>query len=50
MTPRALSSLEGHGVSGFVWMFVASTLSVFHATMLINSLGHLWGSGTLCNH
>ena len=32
------------GVSGFVWGFVVSTLAVFHATMLINSLAHFWGT------
>lgn len=32
------------GASGLVWGFVVSTLAVFHATMLINSLAHLWGS------
>jgi stearoyl-CoA desaturase (delta-9 desaturase) len=32
------------GLPGFVWGFVVSTLAVFHATMLINSLAHVWGS------
>jgi stearoyl-CoA desaturase (delta-9 desaturase) len=32
------------GVPGLVWGFVVSTLAVFHATMLINSLAHVWGS------
>jgi stearoyl-CoA desaturase (Delta-9 desaturase) len=32
------------GASGFVWGFVVSTMLVFHATMLINSLAHMWGS------
>ena len=32
------------GGSGLVWGFVVSTLAVFHATMLINSLTHVWGS------
>jgi stearoyl-CoA desaturase (delta-9 desaturase) len=32
------------GVPGLVWGFVVSTLAVFHATMLINSLAHTWGS------
>lgn len=32
------------GASGLVWGFVVSTLVVFHATMLINSLAHVWGS------
>ncbi len=32
------------GFSGFVWGFVVSTLVVFHATMLINSLAHMRGS------
>ncbi len=32
------------GLPGFVWGFVLSTLAVFHATMLINSAAHLWGS------
>ncbi len=31
-------------VPGLVWGFVVSTVAVFHATMLINSLAHLWGS------
>ncbi len=32
------------GMPGFIWGFVVSTLAVFHATMLINSLAHVWGS------
>jgi stearoyl-CoA desaturase (delta-9 desaturase) len=32
------------GLPGLVWGFVVSTVLVFHATMLINSLAHLWGS------
>lgn len=32
------------GVPGLVWGFVVSTLAVQHATMLINSLAHVWGS------
>ncbi len=32
------------GLPGVVWGFVVSTLAVFHATMLINSLGHVWGT------
>jgi stearoyl-CoA desaturase (delta-9 desaturase) len=32
------------GASGLVWGFVVSTVLVFHATALINSLGHIWGS------
>lgn len=32
------------GVSGLVWGFVVSTLLVLHATALINSLGHVWGT------
>ena len=32
------------GIPGLVWGFVVSTLAVFHATMLINSLAHVWGS------
>jgi stearoyl-CoA desaturase (delta-9 desaturase) len=32
------------GAPGLVWGFVVSTLAVFHATMLINSAAHLWGS------
>jgi len=32
------------GVPGLVWGFVVSTLAVFHATMLVNSLAHVWGS------
>jgi stearoyl-CoA desaturase (delta-9 desaturase) len=32
------------GAPGLVWGFVVTTLAVFHATMLINSLAHVWGS------
>jgi stearoyl-CoA desaturase (delta-9 desaturase) len=32
------------GAPGLVWGFVVGTLAVFHATMLINSLAHVWGS------
>jgi stearoyl-CoA desaturase (delta-9 desaturase) len=30
--------------SGLVWGFVVSTIAVLHATALINSLAHVWGS------
>ena len=32
------------GLPGVFWGFVVSTLAVLHATMLINSLAHVWGS------
>jgi stearoyl-CoA desaturase (delta-9 desaturase) len=32
------------GAAGLVWGFVVSTLLVLHATALINSLGHVWGT------
>jgi len=32
------------GVPGLVWGFVVSTLLVLHATALVNSLGHVWGT------
>ncbi|MGD0675013.1 MAG: fatty acid desaturase [Polyangiaceae bacterium] len=32
------------GLAGVVWGFIVSTLAVFHATLLINSLAHVWGS------
>ena len=32
------------GLPGLVWGFVVSTLAVFHATMAINSVAHLWGA------
>jgi stearoyl-CoA desaturase (Delta-9 desaturase) len=32
------------GIPGVVWGFVVSTLAVFHATLLINSVAHMWGS------
>ncbi len=32
------------GFSGLVWGFVVSTIVLFHATLLINSLAHIWGS------
>jgi stearoyl-CoA desaturase (delta-9 desaturase) len=40
----ALGCFAIGGVSGLVWGFVVSTLAVFHATMLVNSLAHVWGS------
>jgi stearoyl-CoA desaturase (delta-9 desaturase) len=32
------------GWAGVVWGFVVSTVLVLHATMLINSLAHVWGT------
>lgn len=32
------------GAAGLVWGFVVSTIAVLHATALINSLAHVWGS------
>lgn len=32
------------GTAGLVWGFVLGTVAVFHATLLINSLAHVWGS------
>ncbi len=32
------------GLPGLVWGFFVGTMAVFHSTMLINSLAHLWGS------
>jgi len=32
------------GAPGLVWGFVVSTITVLHATALINSLAHVWGS------
>jgi stearoyl-CoA desaturase (delta-9 desaturase) len=40
----AFACLAIGGVPGVVWGFVVGTLAVFHATLLINSLAHLWGS------
>jgi stearoyl-CoA desaturase (delta-9 desaturase) len=40
----ALSCFALGGLPGLVWGFVVSTVLVFHATMLINSLAHMWGS------
>jgi stearoyl-CoA desaturase (delta-9 desaturase) len=40
----AIACVAIGGLPGFVWGFVVSTLAVFHATMLINSAAHLWGS------
>lgn len=40
----ALGCLAAGGLPGVVWGFVVSTVAVFHATLLINSLGHVWGS------
>lgn len=40
----ALGCFAVAGWGGVVWGFVLSTLLVFHATCLINSLAHVWGS------
>ncbi|HKQ68488.1 MAG TPA: acyl-CoA desaturase [Polyangiaceae bacterium] len=32
------------GFAGFVWGFLISTIAVLQATMLINSLAHVWGT------
>ncbi len=32
------------GLPGVVWGFCVSTIAVLHATMLINSLAHVWGT------
>jgi stearoyl-CoA desaturase (Delta-9 desaturase) len=32
------------GAAGLVWGFVVGTLAVFHSTMFVNSLCHVWGS------
>jgi len=40
----ALVCLAIAGLPGVVWGFVVSTLALFHGTMLINSLAHVFGS------
>ncbi len=40
----AFACLAIAGWSGVVWGFVISTVVLFHATLLINSLAHVWGS------
>ena len=40
----ALGCLLIAGWSGVVWGFVVSTIVLFHATLLINSLAHVWGT------
>lgn len=35
--------LNTNGAQLFVWGFVISTVVLFHATVTINSLGHVWG-------
>jgi stearoyl-CoA desaturase (delta-9 desaturase) len=32
------------GPAGIVWGFVVSTIACLHATMLVNSLAHVWGT------
>jgi stearoyl-CoA desaturase (delta-9 desaturase) len=44
MVVYAFTCLAIGGMAGVVWGFVISTLAVFHATLLINSLAHVWGS------
>jgi stearoyl-CoA desaturase (delta-9 desaturase) len=44
MIAYALTCLAIGGVPGVVWGFGVSTIAVFHCTMLINSLSHVWGS------
>jgi stearoyl-CoA desaturase (Delta-9 desaturase) len=40
----AFGCLAIGGLPGVVWGFVVSTVAVFHATLLVNSLAHVWGS------
>jgi stearoyl-CoA desaturase (Delta-9 desaturase) len=40
----ALGCLAIGGWSGVVWGFAVSTVALFHGTLLINSLAHVWGS------
>ncbi len=44
LTAYAVACFALGGGPGLVWGFVVSTLAVFHATMLINSLAHVCGS------
>ena len=44
LSAYALACFAVGGAPGLVWGFVVSTLAVFHATMLINSLAHVWGT------
>ena len=32
------------GVGGFAWVFIGSTVLLYHGTFCINSLAHIWGS------
>ncbi|APR66233.1 acyl-CoA desaturase [Thalassolituus oleivorans] len=36
-------ALETNGLQLIVWGFVISTVILFHSTVTINSLGHIWG-------
>ena len=36
--------LETSGLQLFVWGFVLSTVLLFHVTVSINSIAHIWGS------
>ncbi|MCP5326076.1 MAG: acyl-CoA desaturase [Oceanospirillaceae bacterium] len=38
-----MPQLNTNGAQLFVWGFVISTVVLFHATVTINSLGHVWG-------
>ena len=38
------SRLNTNGAQMVVWGFVISTVILFHSTVTINSLGHIWGS------
>jgi stearoyl-CoA desaturase (Delta-9 desaturase) len=44
MTAYGLACFAVGGAPGLVWGFVVSTLAVFHATLLVNSFAHIWGS------
>ncbi len=44
LSAYALACFAIGGLPGLEWGFVVSTLAVFHATLLINSLAHVWGS------
>jgi stearoyl-CoA desaturase (delta-9 desaturase) len=36
-------SLGTNGMQLFIWGFVISTVTLYHATFTVNSLAHLWG-------
>jgi stearoyl-CoA desaturase (Delta-9 desaturase) len=46
----AVPALNTNGWQLFVWGFVISTVALYHATFMVNSLAHVWGKRRYATH